>query len=76
MKTKINIKDIQTSKIAGEYDYKLNDTYYQLSYDCNKYWVVYETKETIHGTPHDWMVVNTCSTFKEAKEILSNYINK
>ena len=72
-----NLKDIATSKVSGQYDFKLNDTYYQLFNYYNRYWVVYETQETMYdGTPHDWMVIDTCSTLKEAKQILTYCINK
>ena len=72
----IKLKDIATSKVAGKYDYKLNDTYYQLYDYFGRYWVVYETKETECDTPCDWLVIDTCSTLKDAKKVLSNYINK
>ena len=39
----IKLKDIATSKVAGKYDYKLNDTYYQLYDYFGRYWVVYDT---------------------------------
>lgn len=72
----IKLKEIQTSKVAGQYDYKLNDTYYQLYNYDNRYWVVYETEEIECDTPHDWRVIDTCSTLKEAKQILTYCINK
>ena len=70
----INLKDIMWDKCSGQYDYKLNNTYYQL-YKYNSYWVVYETEQIEHNTPHDWTVVNTCSTLKEAKESLVRHIS-
>ena len=73
----LKLNEIQISKVAGQYDYKLNDYYYQLFNYYDRYWVVYETQETMYdGTPHDWMVIDTCSTLKEAKQILTNFINK
>ena len=71
----IKLNDIQTNKMSGQYDYKLNDTFYQI-YKDGLYWIVYETKETEGVTPCDWEVVIHTDTLKEAKLELVRYINK
>ena len=75
MKKNIKLEEIITGKMAGQYDYKLNDTFYQI-YKYEQYWIVYETVEIECGTPHDWAVVIHTNTLKEAKLELVKYINK
>ena len=71
---KIKLKDLIWSKQAGQYDFIIDATYYQL-YKYNSYWVVYETETVENNTPYNWAVLLTCSTLKEAKRILLSHIN-
>lgn len=71
----MELNELLIDKCSGSYTYKLNNTYYNL-YKYSSYWVVYETKEIENNTPFNWMVVDTCNTLKEAKEILNTIINK
>ena len=76
MKKNIKLEEILTYKMGGQYDYKLDDTFYQI-YKYKQYWIVYETSETEElGTPCEWRVVIHTDTLKEAKLELINYINK
>ena len=72
----MKLKDFLIDSFSGSYTYRLDNTYYNLYNYYNKYWVVYETKETENGVPYNFMVVDTCSTLKECKEILKTIINK
>ena len=71
------LEEILTDKMAGQYEYKLDDTFYQL-YKYEQYWIVYKTKtcEIDSKTPCEWTVVIHTNTLKEAKLELSNYINR
>ena len=42
MKKNIKLEEILTYKMGGQYDYKLDDTFYQI-YKYKQYWIVYET---------------------------------
>ena len=72
------LENIMWDSCPGQYDYKLDNTYYQL-FKYGTGWVVYETEEytNYNGqiTPHDWMVVDSCATLKEAKESLVSYLS-
>ena len=70
----MKLKDFLIDSFSGSYTYRLDNTYYNLYNYDNRYWVVYETKEIENGMPFNWMVINTCSTLKECKEILKTKI--
>lgn len=72
---KIKLNEIMTNKMSGQYDYKLNDTFYQI-YKYEQYWIVFETKEEEGGVPFDWRVISPAGTLKEAKLTLETYINR
>ena len=74
-KKNIKLEQIITKKMSGQYDYKLNDTFYQI-YKYDQYWIVYDTKTCELGEPCDWEVVIYTDTLKEAKFELIKYINK
>tara|TARA_R100000951_G_scaffold84732_1_gene72481 strand:+ start:381 stop:596 length:216 start_codon:yes stop_codon:yes gene_type:complete len=71
----MNLKDILYDKMGGQYDYKLNDVYYQI-YKFKSYWIVYETERTECGTPFDWIIVSCTGTLKEAKKQLQKHLSK
>lgn len=75
MEKTIKLEEILVNKMSGQYDYKLDGTFYQINKE-GLYWVVYETKTCELGTPCEWDIVIHTDTLKEAKLELSNYINR
>ena len=74
----IKLNNILLNKCSGEYNYKLNNVFYQI-YKYGGCWFVYETTEfdlDLHGneTPYNWNVLGKCNTLKEGKTILLSHL--
>jgi len=75
---KIQLKNILCGKYSGQYDYELNNVFYQI-YKYGGCWFVYETTEfdlDLKGnkTPYNWRVLGQCNTLKEGKTILLSHL--
>lgn len=71
--TKTKLQDFMWDKVAGQYDYKCGDTFYQI-YKYKQYWIVYETEEHYEGTPENFDVLYHTSTLNDAKKVLEKSI--
>jgi len=75
MEKTIKLEEILVNKMSGQYDYKLDGTFYQL-YKYKQNWIVYDTTITeFDGTPCDWTVLIFTDTLKEAKLELQSHLN-